>query len=245
MKNIPVFRSRTAVRALGTHKEFTLIELLVVIAIIAILAAMLLPSLNKAREKARGIQCTGNLKQIGTAFQFYLNDNNDWLPWQRNGATTTCVPWSNLLWPHLSSKELYTLDVKKTVLQCPSDKHKCTKNNYGYMSYGYNYYLMRDMSSGWFVLGTPYRFPIRLRHIPTPTEHLLMADYNIDSDPAADTNGHTNVQSSTIISRHGTTVVSPLMIAGNIRSFPVRALQISAVYLPWNLELKPNPTRNY
>ena len=61
-------------------KNFTLIELLVVIAVIAILAGLLLPALNSAREKARTIQCVGNQKQISFGFEQYCSDSDEFYP---------------------------------------------------------------------------------------------------------------------------------------------------------------------
>jgi prepilin-type N-terminal cleavage/methylation domain-containing protein len=74
----------------GRRGGFTLVELLVVIGIIALLIAILLPSLARARESAKNAQCLSNLRQLGMVYQFYANDNKDQIPIGYDGGS----PWT-------------------------------------------------------------------------------------------------------------------------------------------------------
>jgi prepilin-type N-terminal cleavage/methylation domain-containing protein/prepilin-type processing-associated H-X9-DG protein len=129
--------------------NFTLIELLVVIAIIAILAAMLLPALNMARDKAKSISCVSNLKQFGTVVVQYADDNNGYPPI----SDTNNKIWDYLLMSYVGYPQEMNLANKKpgySVFHCPAGKGYIPWSDRPYrsMGYGFNKYLTDAGYSG-------------------------------------------------------------------------------------------------
>jgi len=177
----------------ANESAFTLIELLVVIAIIAILAAMLLPALGKAKEKAKTISCMSNEKQIALGYLLYAQDNSDFLPVaaaSQGGAAAYAPEWSREISSYITKSQtnISGLNVQGTVAKCPSAKLdliykiagiSADMNALAFGGYGHNYYYL-GYYDGAEKVASPYGVPFwgrqKLASVKKPSETVCNGD---------------------------------------------------------------------
>jgi prepilin-type N-terminal cleavage/methylation domain-containing protein/prepilin-type processing-associated H-X9-DG protein len=163
---------------------FTLIELLVVIAIIAILAAMLLPALAAAKQKAKTVQCTSNEKQIVLGYIMYSTDFSSFLPvagQNRGGGTVWPAEWYAEISGYFSkgTTNIANLSSQGTLEACPSfDTNKLASiglstdpNLMSYGGYGHNYYYL-----GYYDGDTTYSTRQKISAVTKPADTIMNSD---------------------------------------------------------------------
>eukprot|EP00831_Metopus_contortus_P017669 TRINITY_DN17463_c0_g2_i1.p2 TRINITY_DN17463_c0_g2~~TRINITY_DN17463_c0_g2_i1.p2 ORF type:complete len:211 (-),score=31.70 TRINITY_DN17463_c0_g2_i1:36-668(-) len=175
--------------------KFTLIELLVVISIIAILASLLLPALNQARDRAKTITCVNNLKQSGFGLTYYANNYNNCIPSPLKATNDgTSSGTSIVSWDKWGRALNYDSDIKQQLLQCPllPDNDSSFASTYGMNPYLSGAYTVRKLIRlDHIVRNNPGRTDSVGKYLPVSRQlsHVLCVDTCLlyTSDAADDT----------------------------------------------------------